>query len=748
MKTVLLFLVAAAGQISAQSLPGQPFASYWFPDELLSWSAATDADAPYNRSGIELSTRTYGDTQCNIHATTDQGGVGVLSIMNPSTSGNPSQGGLGVDVYAFNYWQYVDHLTFWGGSAGEGLILAPNPGVIDAGHRNGVPVYGTIFLPPVAYGGQIQWVWDLVQKSGSSFPVADKLIEMTQYYGFDGWFINQETAGGNAQLAQDMRDFMVYIQNNSDLDIQWYDSMTESGGISWQNALNASNDWFFQYNGDVVSNWMFLNFGWSPSGLQNSSAFAASLGRSPYELYAGVDVQANGYNTGVNWNGLFPEGGDHVTSVGLYCPNWTYTNSASLSAFYTRANRFWSGANRDPSNTDTTHPWKGLACYFAAGTPVTSFPFVTNFNTGQGYQYFIEGETVSELAWHNRSQQDVLPTWRWIAESSGTALYPEMSWDNAYYGGNCLKVSGDLNASNETMLYLYKTDAEISAADTLQFVWFADSTGQQPGMQVAMSVSSAPDFFYYEDVDPAEQPGWNLFKTGIGSFAGSNMAVAAVKFASSTPVNDYTAYIGRLGIVRGKIDIPDPPSAVYVDEFNQVDDTTGTIRLRWNPSASDVYTYNVYRVNSDDSRTFLWATPGSACFVPQVTRPPDETQTTIAVEAVSPEFGYSSSVTTVITWETSSVHQGQSNGQFTLNELSGNPVAGTAVISFCLPGAGPASLTVHDLSGRIVKILSSGNMPEGSQSVQWDTDNFPSGLYMYRLECTQGCIVRKCMVLR
>ena len=32
----------------------QPFASYWFPLEILSWSPATDPDAPYNRSGVPL----------------------------------------------------------------------------------------------------------------------------------------------------------------------------------------------------------------------------------------------------------------------------------------------------------------------------------------------------------------------------------------------------------------------------------------------------------------------------------------------------------------------------------------------------------------------------------------------------------------------------------------------------------------------------------------------------------------------
>ena len=33
-----------------------------------------------------------------------------------------------------------------------------------------------IFFPPNVYGGNIQWVWDLVQSEGEVFPVADKLI--------------------------------------------------------------------------------------------------------------------------------------------------------------------------------------------------------------------------------------------------------------------------------------------------------------------------------------------------------------------------------------------------------------------------------------------------------------------------------------------------------------------------------------------------------------------------------------------
>ena len=747
MKLAILFVSIVSLTAFAQDLPGQPYASYWFPNELLSWTPDGDPDAPYNRSGIELGTRSYGDTQCNAHATMDQGGVGALSIMNPSTSGNPSQGGTGIDVYAFNYWQYIDHLTFWGGSSGEGLILAPNPGVIDAGHRNGVPVYGTIFLPPTAYGGQIQWVWDLVQKDGATFPVADKLIEMTDYYGFDGWFINQETAGGNVQLAQDMRDFMIYIQENSDLHIQWYDAMTEGGGVSWQNALNDNNDWYFQYGSDLVSQWMFLNFNWNSAKLTSSAAHAVSLGRDPYELYAGIDVQSSGYNTGgIDWNALFPEGADHVTSVGFYCPNWTYSNAASHQAFYTRANRFWCGANRDPSYTETTHPWKGLAHYFAARTPVTSFPFVTNFNTGQGYLYAIEGQELSSLDWHNRSQQDVLPTWRWIAESGGTPLYPEICWDTAYYGGSCLKVTGDLNSANETMLYLYKADAEIAADDSLVLVWYALSEGDPSGMEAAMSLASSPEVFQYVEVPAAETAGWNEFKAPLGSYSGSNLAVAGINFTSSSPLNDYTALIGRLGVTRGAVDIPEPPSGLYVEEFNQVNDTTGTIRLRWDHSSSDVYTYNVYRLNADDSRTFLWATPNNACFVPEVTRSPSEEQTVILVESVSPEFGFSTAVSTTISWETSGIES--SSGGLFLTPPPENPVSGSAVLSFTLPSAGDVSLMVYDLSGRVVQRLLDSDMQAGEHSVNWNTRELPSGVYMYRLESSGGSVIRKCMVLQ
>ncbi len=373
----------------------QPFASYWFPLQILNWSSSTDPDAPYNRSGVPLKNK-YVDsiTVVNPNARVNEATVNPLSAFAP-TSDNPSQGSMNINYYSFSYWQYVDRLVFWGGSAGEGLILAPNSTLIDAAHRNGVKILGNVFFPPTAYGGQFQWVNDFLQKDGNSFPVADKLIEVAEYYGFDGWFINQETAGGNSQTAIDMREFMIYFQENSELEIEWYDAMIENGSVSWQNQLNSLNDWYFQWGDTLVSETMFLNFWWSSAGLNNSRTLAQNLGRSEYELFAGIDVEANGYNSSINWSAPFPAGLSHVTSLGIYRPDWCYNSSTSLADYYNRSSIFWVGWNHDPSNTTTASSWKGIANYIPAFTPITEIPFVTNFCTGQGNDFYINGEKLS-----------------------------------------------------------------------------------------------------------------------------------------------------------------------------------------------------------------------------------------------------------------------------------------------------------------------------------------------------------------
>ncbi len=650
-RLLLILWVLIATGAGAGGLPAdQPYASYWFPGELLSWSPALDPDAAFNRSNVPLRDRFHNPaTQVNAHARPDEALVTAISIMYPSTSFNPSQGSLDFDVFAFNYWQYVDILVFWGGSAGEGIILAPNPGVIDAGHRNGVPVLGTVFFPPTVFGGQLAWVQDLVQRSGDTFPVADKLIEVAEYYGFDGWFINQETAGGNAALATDIRDLIRYIHDNSSLHVQWYDSMIESGPIAWQNELNSLNDAFVE-EGGRVSDSMFLNFAWNTARLANSSANALALGRSPYEVYAGVDVQANGFNTPVGWSALFPEASEHVVSLGFYGTNWTFTEAASHAQFYQRANRFWVGANRDPGDTTTAAAWKGIAHYVPASSAVDTLPFVTHFNAGQGHLYAVDGEVLKVGDWNNRGLQDVLPTWRWRMLTAGDALLPELDWAEAYDGGNSLKVSGDLADAN--LLDLFATRLEVAGDTVLQIAYKTGASGTPSNLEVGLTFEDGAGLGPLEllDVGSTTSAGWNLVEFDLGSFAGQTLARLALRFASAAPVPGYAVNVGRLALIQGAADLPQPPSALVIENRQEPDPQTATLRLTWDHSPDEVYAYYVYRRNPDDTRTFIGGTANNAYFVAELERVGIETETSVEVEAVGLERGHSAPAVTSFSW--------------------------------------------------------------------------------------------------
>jgi mannosyl-glycoprotein endo-beta-N-acetylglucosaminidase len=508
-------------------------------------------------------------------------------------------------------------------------------------------VLGNVYLPPTAYGGQIQWVRDFVQRDGSgNFPVADKMIEAAEYYGFDGWFINQETAGGDAELASDMRDMLVYFHAHSNLLVTWYDAMTSTGAIAWQNQLDAQNQMFFQDGATLVSDNMFLNFNWSATGLTNSATLATSLGRSPYELYAGIDVEANGYNTGVNWAGVFPEGQAHRTSIGFYRPEWTHNSSSSVADFYARDNKFWVGQNGDPSNTTTGASWKGVANYIPANSPITKLPFVTNFNTGQGTQYFIDGVASSSQPWNNLSLQDVLPTWRWIMRSTGTPLDVGLSFDDAWWGGSSLAVSGTTDAPNEQLLYETNLPADDFLA--IELVYRLPAAGPSH-LEVGVAYDDDPSTFVYSPVEDAEIPFWVHAVVPLGSRPGRSVVAIALRYSPPAGV-PYSINIGRLAIYTTSAP-PEPPSDLHVIRFDPLDASHATVRLAWTPAPGDVNSYAVFQRHADDSETWLGGTPNTAYFVQQVIRDRNEATSKIEVETIGPLFERSAPATVAVVWE-------------------------------------------------------------------------------------------------
>lgn len=613
---------------SAAADTAQPYASYWHPATILDWDPATDRDARYNRSTVPLARRVVPARPANSHARPNEARVQALVAYAP-TSFNPAQGSPDMHYYATNYWQYIDELVFWGGSASEGLILAPNPTVTDAAHRNGVRVIGNVFLPPTAYGGQIQWVRDFVKREGDRFPVADKMIQVARHYGFDGWFLNQETAGGNAQLAADMRDFIVYLRR-SGLRVIWYDAMTDTGSVSWQNALTERNRTFFEQSDE-----MFLNFWWSTQGLASSAALARQMGRSPYDLASGVDVESNGYNTSVGWASVFPEGRPHVTSLGFYRPEWTFKSSSGPADFYARDNRFWVGPNGDPANTTTTASWKGIAHYITELTPITSLPFVTNFNTGHGRKFAVGGTVRSTQAWNNLSLQDVLPTWRWSVTGTGAKVTPSLDWDDPYDGGTALKITGTPQSANDVRLFA--TSLTVTGSTQFEIV---HRTGTGPSrLQAVLRFGTTEKVLDLGGVSGA----WRRSVFPLGEHAGTMLTEISLRVLPGAAV---TALIGRIGVTNPVMTSPAAPSDVRVEQVSRTNATTVAARLTWTRPSGTVRQYRVYKAGPE--RVFLGGTANDAYFVPAIPLASGETAQ-IEVEAVSEAFDVSAPARVTLT---------------------------------------------------------------------------------------------------
>lgn len=461
-------------------MDNQPESSYWFPEELLEWEPSEDEDLEYNISHVPLASRVDKEILTPVNETQNKDTkVMAISIMNSSTSGNAPHGLNSADCNIFTYWQYVDELVYWGGSSGEGLIVPPSPDVTDLGHKNGVPVIGTVFFPQDVAGGKMEWLDTfLQQKEDGSFPVADKLIEVAQTYGFDGWFINQETEGAeerplNEQDAVKMQAFIQYLKKQApQMRVVYYDSMTSEGKMDWQNALTDKNTMFLQdQEGNPVADEMFLNFWWTEEELASQDLLAASekkareLGIDPYDLYAGVDIQADGYTTPIRWD-LFESGKDSThTSLGIYCPNWAYTSATGLDEFHQNENALWVNNKQDPSaeiSYSSPEQWRGVSTYAIEKTAISSLPFVTNFNTGSGYSFFRQGEQISKMDWNNRSVGDILPTYRWIIDNEGeNSLKADFDVSTAWYGGTSLKLHGNMDKDSISSVTLYSADLPV-----------------------------------------------------------------------------------------------------------------------------------------------------------------------------------------------------------------------------------------------------------------------------------------------
>ncbi|MEV7242413.1 endo-beta-N-acetylglucosaminidase [Streptomyces sp. NPDC093248] len=640
-----------------------PYASYWYPDSLpdgspgsgvtwrslKAWRAADDPDLAFNAASVPLAAR-FTPTPANTTARSGQACVQALVSFGP-TSANPSQGSPTADYYALTHWAYLDELVFWGGSAGEGLILAPNAPVVDAAHRHGVPVLGNVFLPPTAYGGQLRWTRDLVQKDAAGrHPLAAQLVAVAAAYGFDGWFLNAETGGGNTALGTAVLDFVTELRTLAAAKgqrVTWYDAMTVDGTVSWQGALNDRNQAFFRAADD-----MFVDFRWSAGSLAASAARAARLGRDPYELWAGVDVESNGSDSTVNWDAIVPTAKAHTTSIGLYRPEWTRNHlpagRRTPEDFHAADDRFWTGRSLDPARPDGTDPWRAPAVSVADRSTVTSVPFASVFNTGHGLRWYEEGAVTSDAPWNHLGLQDRLPSRRWVVRTAGRRPAVSLDFGDAWRGGSSVLVAGELDAP--AVLDLYATRLPVTAGTVVELTHRADAGDVNVELAVATREPDGPGapppytFLPVNRVDAADA--WVTSTVRLTGLSGTG-TVHTLGIRLTAPGGGPVRWrLGRVA-VRDTAGAPAAPAGLRITAA-----TGGDLRFAWHatPHRIPVRHYELHRLLPDGTRRFLGGTCQRAHFVPGLRPEPEETAARFELRAVGELYDASAPVTVTHTW--------------------------------------------------------------------------------------------------
>ena len=171
-------------------------------------------------------------------------------------------------VHVERSWQYLDVVVGWNST---GLI--PNPALVDAAHRNGALCLGTLFQPDRRmFDGS-----DLSREA-----VADRLVKLARYFGFDGYFVNFESFGPpEAQAVHDLIERMRQTtdrQGFSDFYIQYYNGYTDIAAV-WPGPPHT--DGRPRGAAEPRANSMMLDQGWSNYGLTHGCCSGPALGALP-----------------------------------------------------------------------------------------------------------------------------------------------------------------------------------------------------------------------------------------------------------------------------------------------------------------------------------------------------------------------------------------------------------------------------------------------------------------------------------
>lgn len=543
----------------------------------------------------------------------------------------------------FSMWNYTNLFGSWN----HGLFQAPGSWV-DAAHKNGTDILSGMkfFDTTGGRGGHATgWIGLIKQKNDKGeFKYTRPLIHLLQFLGMDGINYNFEARGyDDSEVIKFHQSLYAYAkeQKFDNFHIVIY---TSNSSLSPYNskALFGENN---VKTTDLMLNYDANDFSYSmPSSVQEAKRVMGTA----KGLYAGVWI----VDMNRGWNRLNATGAEEcgICLWGEHAQSrfWSYNTGGNaqerMTNYQMLLERGFSGGKRNPADrpgisrfgnnwewSGTTPPlstFAGLATWIPERSAINgTLPFSTFFNAGAGEVYTYKGKKTAG-SWYNMSNQDIVPTYRWLVYDGGTtntstSVQPEFTYEDSYTGGSCLKLTGKAQASS-TDIVLYKTNLTgTSGAIKAQVaIKTGKDTPQDSKLALIVRLKNSKEWKEFA-VDGTTDKTWKehtIALTGLNSTDVIDRIGLRVKNVD----DQYKLLVGKLAILDDFTATPEAVKDLRI-QVKEENKSSLSVKASWalNSAADDKVVYNddanvdhfevLYKNGTDGEvteigRTSQWAT--------------------------------------------------------------------------------------------------------------------------------------------
>lgn len=134
---------------------------------------------------------------------------------------------------------------------------------------------------------------EILQSDTYMKSIADALVLVAKKCKFEGWLLNIECDLNGNKITQ-LKEFAEYLTVQMHKAIPasvvfWYDSIINTGHLSWQNELNNKNKLFFDACDGIL-----INYTWDEKNLQRTAEAVFNQPEMLKNIFIGIDVFGRG----------------------------------------------------------------------------------------------------------------------------------------------------------------------------------------------------------------------------------------------------------------------------------------------------------------------------------------------------------------------------------------------------------------------------------------------------------------------